>query len=245
MGKTAFALNALWHAASRGIPAVFYSFEMSKRSLLQRLIANLASIPLNELRQGDLNEGERRAAGEALECISDTPLRIVQASGKTPFAIQMHAERLREAGKLGIAAVDYIGLVKSEAAADGFNRTRELGQICRQFKDLAALLHIPLLVLSQLSRASETRPDKRPVMSDLRDSGELEEHADLIAFLHRPGYYQRDNPALDLAAEFIMAKQRNGDTPTIQLNFRREFGRFESIELGVSDGKGNTTIFGG
>jgi replicative DNA helicase len=225
MGKTALAINAIAHAAARGIPSVFYTYEMSKESILKRIICLLASISYQDLARDELAASERRFVAEATAELSGWPLRIVNASGKTALALSVHAERLQRQGKLELAAIDYIGLI--HAGDRQQNRNQELGEICRQLKEMAGELNVPLLVLSQLSRAPETRPDKRPVQSDLRDSGELENHADLIAFLHRPGYYDRNNPALRLIAELIIAKQRNGDTPTLALNFRREYGRFE------------------
>ncbi len=221
MGKTAFALNACLYAAIRGTPTVFYSFEMGRDSVLKRLICLQTSIRYQNLTRGDLNPGERRMAVEAMERIDSLPLRIVGASGRTVLAVRSHAERLARRGKCGLIALDYIGLVRAVEGDGEQNRTRQLGDICRQLKNLATQLHIPALVLAQLNRSTESRNDKRPMMGDLRDSGELEEHADLIALLHRPG---------QLVAEVIIAKQRNGDTPVIQLEFHRNNGRFTDPE---------------
>ncbi len=226
MGKTAFALNACFYAALKGTPTVFYSFEMSRDSVLKRLICLQTSIRYQNLIRGDLNPVERRMAVDAMERVDGLPLRIVGASGRTVLAVRSHAERLAHRGRCGMIAVDYIGLIRSIGQSSEKNRTRELGEICRQLKDLATQLHIPALVLAQLNRSTEARNDKRPMMGDLRDSGELEEHADLIALLHRPGYYDRKNPEIQLVAEVIIAKQRNGDTPVIQLEFHRNNGRF-------------------
>jgi replicative DNA helicase len=228
MGKTAFALNALVHCVESRRPAVFYSFEMSKESIVRRLISLKTGITYMDLIRGNLNLSERRLVSEAMGHLTELPLRIVQASGRTVLAVRIHAERLRVRGMCDLIAVDYIGLVRgAERSSD--NRNRELGQICRQLKETATGLGIPALVLSQLSRATEMRSDKKPQMSDLRDSGELEEHADVIAFLHRPGYYNREDPSLDHVAELIISKQRNGDTPVIPLEFYRQCGRFESV----------------
>jgi replicative DNA helicase len=224
MGKTAFALNAVYHSAKHGVPAAFYSYEMPAESILRRLISLLARITYKDLERGDLNAAERRAVSEVMAQLAALPLRIVQASGKTVLAIRCHAERLRRKGLLGIAAIDYVGLIRGSGTAQ--NRNQELGDICRQLKEMAGELDVPLLVLSQLNRAAEGRPDKRPNMADLRDSGELENHADLIGFLFRPGYYNRQDESLRLIAELAIAKQRNGDTPTMPLVFRREYGHF-------------------
>ncbi|MBZ5623315.1 MAG: DnaB-like helicase C-terminal domain-containing protein [Acidobacteriia bacterium] len=226
MGKTAFALNALYHSAVRGVPAVFYSYEMTCDSIVVRLISRMARITYKDIQRGQLSANERRAALDSLATLRELPIRIVQASGKTVLAIRCHAERLKRKGKLEIAAIDYIGLIRGSAYHQ--NRNQELGDVCRQLKEMAGELDIPLLVLSQLSRATETRLDKRPNMGDLRDSGELENHADIIGFLFRPGYYDRGNESLRMVAELSIAKQRNGDTPTIPLIFRGEYGHFET-----------------
>jgi replicative DNA helicase len=232
MGKSAFAINAVWHAAARGIPSVFYSYEMSRNSILKRLICLLAKVSYQDLQRDELTKDERARVADALKEILGKPLRIVNASGKNALSVRVHAERRKRQGKCDFAAIDYIGLMRSGDRQQ--NRNQEIGETCRQLKEMAGDLEIPLLVLSQLSRAPELRPDKRPVMSDLRDSGELENHADLIAFIHRPGYYDPTNPALRLLAELIIAKQRNGDTPILPLNFRREYGRFEQAETEVN-----------
>lgn len=226
MGKTALALEAVRHAAERGTPSVFYSYEMTREAVVMRLISRRTGIPFLDIRQGELNTSERRMVREAVEALGALPLRIVGASGKTVLAIRVHAERLYHQGKCGLIAVDYIGLIRGMDQRQ-LSRNHELGQICAQLKEIAGTLNVPMLVLSQLSRAPEGRNDKRPIMSDLRDSGDLESHADLIAFLHRPGYYNREDPSLRLVAELIISKQRNGDTPIIPLEFYRECGRFD------------------
>ncbi len=230
MGKTAFALNACVRAAVLGTPTVFYSFEMSKEAILKRLVSMKTGIIYQQIISGTLNPILRRMVIEAVSAIGQLPLSIVGASGRTVLAVRSHAERLARRGKCGLIALDYIGLVRAVEGDGEQNRTRQLGDICRQLKNLATQLHIPALVLAQLNRSTESRNDKRPMMGDLRDSGELEEHADLIALLHRPGYYDRKNPDIQLVAEVIIAKQRNGDTPVIQLEFHRNNGRFTDPE---------------
>lgn len=226
MGKTALMLNAVYGAARNGTPAVVYSYEMSRESLIMRLVSMLTGITFLDLQRGETNASERHLISQVIDHLGEIPLRIKQASGKTALAIRVHAERLHHKGLLELAAVDYIGLMRSGGRFD--SRNHELGETCRQLKETAADLQVPFIVLSQLSRAPENRPDKRPGMSDLRDSGDLESHADVIGMLHRPGYYNREDEALRNAAELIIAKQRNGDTPIIPLCFRRESGKFES-----------------
>jgi replicative DNA helicase len=219
---------------------VFYSFEMSRDSILKRLVCLRTPVRYQQIIRGDLNLVERRYVTDALQWLDSIPLRIIGASGRTVLAIRSHADRLARRGKCVLIAVDYIGLIR--ASDVGENRNKQLGEICRQLKGLAVELSIPAIVLAQLSRASEARNDKRPQLSDLRDSGELEEHADLVALLHRPGYYDRKNPDIQLAAEFIVAKQRNGDTPVIQLEFHRQNGRFTDPE-DHNDGQRETRLF--
>lgn len=232
MGKTAFALNAIWHAAVRNVPAVFYSYEMDKQSILRRLISLMACTPYLELIRG--NGNGRKVIADAVAEVSSKPIKIIGASGWTALKLRMHMERLKRRGSLSIAAVDYIGLMKPMPGTSQ-NRTQELGETCRLLKEAAGELKVPLLVLSQLNRAVEMRTDRIPVMADLRDSGELENHADLIAFLHRPGYYHRDQASLQLKANLIVAKQRNGACPTIELQFRQEYGHFYQVDYGMEE----------
>ena len=243
MGKTAFALNACLHAAEKGIATVFYSFEMDRRSILLRLVCLRKPVRFQQILRGELNPVERRYVTDGLAEIDSIPLRVVGASGRTVLAVRSHAERLARRGKCGMIALDYIGLVRSSDSMD--NRNQQLGETCRQLKGLAVELGIPALVLAQLNRGTESRNDKRPMMSDLRDSGELEEHADLVALIHRPGYYDRKNPDVQLTAELIVAKQRNGDTPVIQLEFHRQSGRFEDPEETHEREDGNKLAFAG
>jgi replicative DNA helicase len=233
MGKTALVLNAIWHAVDRGIPSVFYSYEMSRESVLKRLISMLAKVMYQDLTRGDLTPSERRRVAEVTALIQDKPLCIVAAAGKTVLGIRAHAERLKREDRLSLMAVDYIGLVRSTEHLN--NWTRELGLICREFKEMAGELDVPVIVLSQLSRASEKRANelRRPVLSDLRDSGNLEEHADLVVLLHREGYYKPDDASLRTHAELNIAKQRNGDTPILRLEFEREYGIFKTPEAPV------------
>ena len=228
MGKTAFALNAVHYAAAKGVPSVLYSYEMSRESLLMRLVSLRTGISYRDIASGELTFMDRHSVREAIVALTDLPLRLVAASGKTVLSIRVHAERLKHKGKCGLIAVDYIGLIRGADREQ--NRNRELGNVCRQLKEIATQLEVPALVLAQLNRDTEKRPDKRPQMSDLRDSGELEEHADIVTLLHRPGYYNREDPALQRAAEIIVGKQRNGDTPIIPLEFERHSGRFSAPE---------------
>lgn len=226
MGKTAFALNLLWAAANgHGKSATFYSYEMDKKSIMRRLVSLLTGISYQNILQLHMTQDERTQCRAAVDQIEQSPIRIVQSSGKTVLALRSHAEKLKHRKELDIIAIDYIGLMRSSANTKN-NRNQELGEVARELKRIAMDLQVPVVCLSQLNRAVESRPDKRPAMSDLRDSGEIEEHADLIGFIHRPSYYNRDDPSIQHIAEFIIAKQRNGDTPLIDLEFQRNSGRF-------------------
>lgn len=234
MGKTAFVLNALWYAAKvLGKHAVFYSYEMRKTAITRRLISLVTGISYQRIQQMDLSHEERVMCRMALGEISEAPIRIVQSSGKSVIALRSHAERLKQRDELDIFGVDYIGLMRSGSILRGpMNRNQELGGIARELKLLSGDLNIPAIVLSQLNRAVASRDDKRPGMADLRDSGEIEEHADFIGFLHRPGYYDRENSQVQNIAEFIISKQRNGDTPNVALEFDRTCGKFKNENLG-------------
>ncbi len=224
MGKTALALNAILKAGRVGVPSVFYSFEMTRESIFHRLICLIANISYNELLSGNLDPEARFRVQGAVAQISELPIRVVGASGRTALSVRVHAERLNRRGQCGFVVVDYIGIIR--AADSEENRSRQLGKVARELKETAATLNIPVLALAQLNRQTATRDDKRPGLPDLRDSGELEEHADMVAFLHRPGYYNRNDPALERVAELIIAKQRNGDTPLITLEYHRNCGKF-------------------
>lgn len=232
MGKTAFVLNALWDAASVSRKhSVFYSYEMKKTSITRRLVSLLTGISYQRIQQATLTREERLKCRESLGQVNDAPIRIVQSSGKSVMALRSHAERLKQRDELDIIAIDYIGLMRSGSTRGAMNRNQELGEIARELKRLATDLDVPVICLSQLNRMAASREDKRPGMADLRDSGEIEEHADFIGFLHRPGYYDRDDAKLEKIAEFIISKQRNGDTPNVALEFNRVCGKFKNERL--------------
>jgi replicative DNA helicase len=229
MGKTAFVLNMLWHAAHvRRKNAVFYSYEMKKTAITRRLVSLLTGISYQDIQQQNISQDQRSLCRQKLGIITESPIRIVQSSGKSVMALRAHAERLKQRDELDIIGIDYIGLMRSGSNRAGMNRNQELGEIARELKRLAMDLKVPVVCLSQLNRMVATREDKRPGMADLRDSGEIEEHADFIGFLHRPGYYDRESISLQNLAEFIIAKQRNGDTVNVALEFNRINGEFKN-----------------
>lgn len=226
MGKTSFAMNAIWNAACRGITAALYTAEMSKREIVVRYLSFLSGISFNDITAGELTKTERFYIKQALDELAARPLRIIESGGRNVMSIRSHAERTKERFGLGFMAYDYIGMFRLE----GENKAQELGAVCREFKLMASSLKIPVMLLSQLNRKAEGRGDHRPMMSDLRDSGNLEEHADLVILLHRPEYYAKDDQSVKGIAEVIIGKQRNGDTPTLQLIYRGERFRFEMEE---------------
>lgn len=228
MGKTAFGLNIAIQTAEAGTPATIYSFEMGRDSIWKRLISYRTGLSYQEIQAGKLNQTERRNCAEASEYLSSLPLYVVDANGKSANWIHADIQRAKREGQLGVSILDYLGLIRT--SGDGSNRNQELGEVARNLKGIAREFDIPMIVLAQLNRALEGRTDKKPALSDLRDSGEIEEHADLIGFLFRAEYYNRVDERLRGLAEFIIGKQRNGATPSIPLRFDYRGGKFSSME---------------
>ena len=226
MGKTALMMNVAQYGAAQGKPTVIYSYEMSKESLLLRLLSTATRIPFLAIQSGNLSKTDRGIVSSAFSRLALLPLRIVEGAGKTPLALQCHADRLRRRGQLSVAYLDYLQKVPGGGKTE--NRNQEVAKITRELKNTAMQLKVPWVVLSQLSRALEARADKRPQMSDLRETGEIEQEADVISFLYRAEYYNRDKPELRGIAELILGKQRNGETCIIPLKFTAYCGQFES-----------------
>ena len=229
MGKTAFGVNAAWHAAKRNVPVNFYTLEMDKRAITLRFISLLTGITFNDLDQGQLTKVERGLVSEALTAIQDTPLRIIRATKKSVMAIRSHLERSKLKRDTRFSVVDYLG--RFIQAGSDRNRAHELGAICSELKAMAIDTGTAMLLLCQLNRQLEGRPDKHPSLSDLRDSGEIEEHADIVAFIHRPEYFNRDDASLKFKAEFIIGKNRNGQTRTLDLHYQEHCGKFSAETL--------------
>jgi len=231
MGKTAFALNIAVNAsAGHGIPVAIFSLEMSTESLVQRLMCSEAGISMHKLRKGLLSREEHARLAAALGPLFEAPLFIDESAGLTALDIRARARRLKAEIPLGLIIIDYLQLMEASGGRQR-DRTRqqEIADITRALKAMARELAVPVMVVSQLSRAPETRGgDKRPQLSDLRESGAIEQDADVVMFLYRPGYYQPKDPTLRGKAELILAKQRNGPTDTIQLTFLEDCMRFEN-----------------
>jgi replicative DNA helicase len=238
MGKTAFAINIAQNAAinHNAVVAVF-SLEMSKESLLRRMLASQAWVDQRKLQTGFLGREDHDKLQSALGQLVESRLFIDDTAGISLTEMRAKARRLKQtSGALDLIVVDYLQLMTATQPGAGRkgpeNRTQEVSAISRGLKALAKELEVPVIALSQLSRASERRgDDKRPLLSDLRESGSIEQDADVVAFIHRDAYYDRDNELSEsdkAKSEIIIAKQRNGPTDTVHLNFISRFTRFDN-----------------
>jgi replicative DNA helicase len=241
MGKTAWAINIAENAAVRGgkVVAVF-SLEMSKASLLRRMLASQALVNSKAIQTGMLMRDDRAKLIKGLELLMESKIFIDDTPGITLAEMRAKARRLKQQhGQLDLIVIDYLQLMTgSNSNAKGFeNRTQEVSAISRGLKALAKEMKVPVVALSQLSRASEQRGgDKKPLLSDLRESGSIEQDADVVCFIHREEYYDRENEDLKGKAEIIVAKQRNGPTGSIQLAYLADYTRFENLQHGDPGG---------
>jgi replicative DNA helicase len=241
MGKTAWAINIAENAAVRGgkVVAVF-SLEMGKASLLRRMLASQALVNSKAIQTGMLMRDDRAKLISGLEKLMESKIFIDDTPGITLAEMRAKARRLKQQqGALDLIVIDYLQLMTgSNSNAKGFeNRTQEVSAISRGLKALAKEMRVPVVALSQLSRASEQRGgDKKPLLSDLRESGSIEQDADVVCFIHREEYYDRENEDLKGKAEIIIAKQRNGPTGSIQLAYLADYTRFENLQHGDPGG---------
>lgn len=227
MGKTALAMNIAEHVALHGGVAAVFSMEMSKIELAKRSLSSVGRIDANRLRTGKLEDSDWDAMSAALQKLHDCGLIVDDTGGLTVGQIRARARRvLRKRGRLDLIVIDYLQL--AEANSSGENRQTEITTISRGIKAMAKELHCPVIALSQLSRKVEERTNKRPLMSDLRESGAIEQDADLILLLYRDEYYKPDSADKGIA-EVIIGKQRNGPTGEVRLAFRGEFCRFDNL----------------
>ena len=234
MGKTAFAINIAEHVAlNEGLPVAVFSMEMGASQLAVRIVGSIGRINQGHLRTGKLTDDEWPRLTEAIEKLRTVSLHIDETPGLTPSELRANARRLaRQCGKLGLIVVDYLQLMSGSSASGGDNRATELGEISRGLKMLAKELQCPVIALSQLNRSVEQRTDKRPMMSDLRESGAIEQDADIIMFIYRDEYYNRETCKEPGVAEIIIGKQRNGPTGTVKLAFLNMLTRFETLAGG-------------
>ena len=235
MGKTALVINIAEHVAlHEGLPVAVFSMEMSASQLAVRVVGSIGRIDQNHLRNGRLTDEEWPRLTEAIAKLDTISLFIDESSGLTSGELRSNARRLaRQCGQLGLIVVDYLQLMSGSTNA-GENRATELGEISRGLKMLARELKCPVIALSQLNRSVELRPDKRPMMSDLRESGAIEQDADCIAMLYRDDYYNKDSKEPGVA-ELNLVKQRNGPTGKVKLAFIKNQTRFENLASGGSD----------
>ena len=226
MGKTALAVNMAEHAAIKSRKAVaIFSMEMSASQLAFRLISSLGRIDQQHLRNGDLAEEDWPRVTSAITLLSETKILIDDTPALSPAELRARARRMKRQYDLGLIVVDYLQLMAVPGNKE--NRATEISEISRGLKALAKELNIPVIALSQLNRSLEQRTDKRPVMADLRESGAIEQDADVILFIYRDEYYDKDSADKGLA-EIIIGKQRNGPTGTVKLTFLGRYTRFES-----------------
>ena len=230
MGKTALALNMAAHVATHQQmrkPVAVFSLEMSSSSLLTRLLCSAARVDQHKFRAGYLNQDERRKLQVALANLTESPLFLDDTPGVNLMDVHAKLRRMKSQHGLSLVVIDYLQLMSSRGRSE--NRNQEVSAISRGLKLIAKDLDVPFLVLSQLSRASETRPgDHKPQLSDLRDSGSIEQDADLVMFIYREEVYKRDREDLRGMADLIIAKQRNGPIGTVPLRFLGPYTRFEN-----------------
>ena len=234
MGKTALAINIAENVAlNEGLPVAVFSMEMGAAQLAVRIVGSIGRIDQGHLRTGKLTDEEWPRLTEAVEKLRTISLHIDESPGLNSSEVRANARRLsRQYGQLGLIVVDYLQLMSGSSTDSGDNRATELGEISRGLKMLARELKCPVIALSQLNRSVEQRPDKRPMMSDLRESGAIEQDADIIMFIYRDEYYTKDACKEPGIAEVIIAKQRNGPTGTVKLAFLRNITKFESLASG-------------
>lgn len=233
MGKTSWALNAAVAAAREsrdsgsGAPVAFFSLEMSNDELVQRFISSEARISVTDMRQGRIHDRQWEDLGHAMSALSELPIFLDDKGGLSVTEIRSRCRRLKSVhGGLAAVFIDYLQLLRPGALSKGANRNEELSDICRTLKITAKDLGVPIIALAQLNRGVETRNDKRPGLADLRDSGSLEQEADIVAFLYRDGYYNKESCPDPELTEFIVAKNRSGATRHVNLRFKPEFTLF-------------------
>ena len=238
MGKTALAINIAEHVAlHEGLPVAVFSMEMGASQLAVRIVGSIGRIDQSNLRTGKLSDEEWPRLTEAIEKLRNISLHIDETPGLTVSELRANARRLaKQCGKLGLIVVDYLQLMSVSSSMSEENRATAVGEISRGLKMLAKELQCPVIALSQLSRGVESRTDKRPMMSDLRESGAIEQDADIIMFIYRDEYYTKEACKEPGVAEVIISKQRNGPTGTVKLAFLNRITKFESL----ANGSGNS-----
>ena len=229
MGKTAFVLNLVDHiAVKKGLPCMVFSLEMSKEQLVNRMLAMESNVDSQKLRTGTLSDSDWDAVVEGIGVIGNSKLIIDDTPGISIMELRSRCRKMKLEYGLNVVIIDYLQLMSGSGKGGGDNRQQEISEISRSLKALARELSAPVIALSQLSRACETRQDHRPMLSDLRESGAIEQDADVVMFLYRDDYYNKDTDMPNIA-EVIIAKQRNGPIGTVNLVWRPEFTKLANM----------------
>ena len=230
MGKTSFALSIAQHAAIHGhVPVAFFSLEMSKTQLVNRMLASETMVDIQKMRTGNLEEEDWTKIAKGLGPLSEAPIYIDDTAGLSIMDIKAKCRRLKLEKNIGLVIIDYLQLLSARGKTE--NRQQEISEISRNLKIMAKELDLPVITLSQLSRAAEGRTDHRPILSDLRESGAIEQDADIVMFLYRDEYYNPETEKKNIA-EVILAKHRNGSTGSIEMAWLGQFTKFVNLDHG-------------
>ena len=230
MGKTALAMNIAQHVAvQQRLPVAVFSMEMSREEIGTRILCSEAQIESERIKTGHIHDSDWRRLAKVMNYLQDAPLYIDDSAGLSVTEMASRCRRLRKNHGLEMVMIDYIQLIRGSGRNDA-NRTQELSEISRHLKFLSKELKIPVIALSQLSRAVDSRTDKRPLLSDLRESGAIEQEADLVMFIYRDEYYEREHSEKKGIAEVIIAKQRSGPTGSVDLFFHKQWVKFASLD---------------
>jgi len=228
MGKTAMALNIAQYAAvQKHVPVALFNLEMSKDQLVNRMLCSEVMVDSHKMRTGKLDDEDWKKIARALGPLSEAPIYIDDTPGLTVMDIRAKCRRLKLEKNLGLVVIDYLQLMRGRGKAE--NRQQEVSEISRSLKILAKELNVPVVTMSQLSRSPESRTDHRPMLSDLRESGAIEQDADIVMFLYRDDYYNPDSDKKNIA-EVIIAKHRNGSTGTVYLKWFGQYTKFANLE---------------
>ena len=228
MGKTSFVLNIAQYAAIHSqVPVAIFSLEMSKEQLVNRMLCCEAMVDAQKMRTGQLEDSDWQKIAKALGPISDAPIYIDDTPGVTSAEIRAKCRRLKLEKDLGLVIIDYLQLMQGRGRSE--SRQQEISEISRSLKILAKEINVPVIALSQLSRAPEMRSDHRPILSDLRESGAIEQDADIVMFLYRDDYYNPETEKKNVA-EVIVAKHRSGSTGTVELAWLGQYTKFANLE---------------
>ena len=230
MGKSAFALNIATNAAVKAkVPAVLFSLEMSKEQMVNRILCSEAMVDSNKVRTGKIDDDDWIKLADTMGDLSEAPIYIDDTPGISINEIRAKCRKLKLERNIGLVVIDYLQLVQGSSKRASGSREQEISEISRSLKILAKEINVPVIALSQLSRAPEQRPDHRPMLSDLRESGAIEQDADIVMFLYRDDYYNEDSEDKGLA-EVIVAKHRAGSTGTVKLVWLGNYTKFANME---------------